>query len=118
MPYKFSHPCSVKDCPNLAQPGERFCEYHKKIWNRKYNRIKKREGINRAYWSSARWRKIRKKFLQEHPYCCKCGAKATEVDHIIPISKGGTDDKNNLQALCKSCHSRKTAKEGRWGRGY
>ena len=42
---------------------------------------------------------------------------ATEVDHIVPKSAGGTDAMDNLQALCKSCHSRKTAKEGRWGKG-
>lgn len=36
---------------------------------------------------------------------------ATEVDHIIPRSKGGTDIWENLQALCKSCHSKKTRRE-------
>jgi len=41
---------------------------------------------------------------------------ATEVDHIVPLRAGGTNDAENLQALCKSCHSRKTAiEDGRWG---
>lgn len=32
--------------------------------------------------------------------CCKCGSNAhLEIDHIIPISKGGTSDLNNLQTL-------------------
>ena len=42
---------------------------------------------------------------------------ATVADHIIP-HKGNLElfwDEGNLQALCKSCHDRKTAKEGRWG---
>ena len=40
------------------------------------------------------------------------------VDHIIP-HKGNLElfwDEDNLQALCKPCHDRKTAKEGRWGK--
>jgi len=31
-----------------------------------------------------------------------------EIDHIRPLSNGGTNDKSNLQALCKSCHRDKT----------
>jgi len=36
---------------------------------------------------------------------------ATEVDHIIPKAKGGTDDMSNLQAINKECHKKKTARE-------
>lgn len=43
---------------------------------------------------------------------------ATVVDHIIP-HEGNLElfwDENNIQSLCKSCHDRKTAGEGRWGK--
>src|SRR5262245_52949793 len=40
--------------------------------------------------------------------CQICGRKAPEVpleiDHIIPVSKGGTNDASNLQALCFDCN--------------
>ena len=34
-----------------------------------------------------------------------------DIDHRIPIANGGFNSLYNLQALCKSCHKRKTAKE-------
>ena len=35
----------------------------------------------------------------------------SDIDHIIPLKHGGTSDKSNLQALCVTCHRRKTALE-------
>lgn len=55
-----------------------------------------------------RWRLIRAAFLKAHP-ACACGAAATEADHRLPLRDGGTHAWSNLRALCKSCHSRKTA---------
>ncbi len=64
----------------------------------------------------AAWRKIRNAYLQANPYCASCGAEATDVDHIIARAQGGSDDPSNLQALCKRCHSSKTARfDGRYG---
>lgn len=43
--------------------------------------------------------------------CQQCGAFGHEVDHIIPVSQGGTNDDANLQALCSACHMAKTQAE-------
>ena len=34
---------------------------------------------------------------------------AVEMDHIVGIAKGGTDDDSNLQMLCLDCHADKSA---------
>jgi RNA-directed DNA polymerase len=35
-----------------------------------------------------------------------------EVDHILPLSKGGKDEHKNLQLLHRHCHDKKTANDG------
>ena len=40
--------------------------------------------------------------------CSYCGAKATEIDHIIPRAKGGTDSTYNLTPACRSCNEIKS----------
>ena len=43
--------------------------------------------------------------------CVKCGGKANlQLDHIIPVKKGGATTVNNLQLLCRSCNLAKGAK--------
>ena len=55
--------------------------------------------------SSNRWRKRRAIILKMHDYCCAyCGDEANTVDHVIPTSKGGTDDPMNLVAACNLCN--------------
>lgn len=40
--------------------------------------------------------------------CLNCGEKDNlQLDHIIPIVKGGLNKESNIQVLCKSCNSKK-----------
>lgn len=40
--------------------------------------------------------------------CSYCGAKAEEIDHIVPKSKGGTNSSYNLIPTCSSCNKKKS----------
>jgi 5-methylcytosine-specific restriction endonuclease McrA len=39
--------------------------------------------------------------------CAYCGGIPTQVDHILPLSRGGTDDQDNLAPACKRCNEEK-----------
>ena len=47
-------------------------------------------------------------FNRSNNKCVYCGAKATEIDHIIPRAKGGTNSTYNLVASCRSCNQMKS----------
>jgi 5-methylcytosine-specific restriction protein A len=78
-----------------------------------------KRGYDRA------WRRIRTAKLSRDPWCedpynVHAGqlVLAHEVDHIVPLVKGGTNAEENLQSLCRTCHQRKTNTEdgGGWKR--
>lgn len=52
--------------------------------------------------------------VREQNYKCNLclnpfGSSSFEVDHIIPLEQGGTNDMVNLQGLCNNCHIFKTS---------
>lgn len=70
-----------------------------------------------GFYSTPAWRRLRDWKLSANPMCELCRrlgrlTPACEVDHILPINSGGAPlDQDNLQSLCKTCHSRKTMAE-------
>ncbi|WP_301171043.1 HNH endonuclease [Brevibacillus nitrificans] len=123
MATRSKKPCSYPGCSALTT--DRYCEKHKQETSQQYNRDRG-SAAQRGY--DARWRKAREAFLRVHPLCIHClkdgkVMAATVVDHIKP-HKGNRIlfwDRSNWQALCASCHSKKTATEdggfGNSGRG-
>ena len=59
---------------------------------------------------------LRQQIIERDNYTCQvCGKKmfdgvGLQVDHIIPIAKGGKTIPSNLQVLCSKCNSRKGAR--------
>ena len=57
---------------------------------------------------------IRRATLSLNPLCIVCQkagriTAATQVDHIIALTNGGSDTQENRQGLCYECHRLKTA---------
>ena len=50
-------------------------------------------------------------YRRDHHRCCMCGIQSNhlEIDHKIPISKGGKSTYDNLQSLCHECNVKKGA---------
>lgn len=62
----------------------------------------------KPYLATADWKKRRLLVLKRDGYTCHyCGLDANSVDHVLPRSRGGTDDLDNLVACCSSCNSSK-----------
>lgn len=69
------------------------------------------------YYDTAHWRTLRADALRRNPTCPTpgCGAPTTMVDHRRARARGAPgptaeDVPSNLVALCRPCHSRKTAR--------
>lgn len=89
------------------------------------NRYNKLEAINfecpLSQYDSKNQRKLmtkalRKKIMQRDNYTCQiCGKYmpdevGLQIDHIIPISRGGKTIDSNLQVLCSKCNGKKSNK--------
>jgi len=77
----------------------------------------KHQGSRHARGYGSRWVKLRERILKRDRYLCQCpdcegGRKrvrvASEVDHIVPKAKGGTDAERNLRAVATDCHRKLT----------
>jgi 5-methylcytosine-specific restriction endonuclease McrA len=64
----------------------------------------------RRYYGGS-WRKTRAAILTRDSHRCHyCGGKATTIDHVLPLERGGTNDPANLVAACGRCNYSKQEK--------
>lgn len=71
--------------------------------------------------TSAQEKKFRDAVLRRDRNVCqvrgpRCTRVATQADHIVPWSEGGSNDPSNGQAVCQPCHDQKTQEEAQRGR--
>lgn len=97
-----------------VEKREDILAYKKKYGQRTEVRIRERirRGKRRArevnqlgYFPKDYWEILTGLFGER---CGKCGStKMLELDHVIPISKGGKHCISNAQILCRSCNTKK-----------
>lgn len=114
MAVKPLRPCRHPGCCELVSDG--YCETHKP------KRTDQRSEEAKAWrwmYATRKWREeLRPAQLLREPFCRECArrgrrTRATDVDHVVD-HKGDWArfcDEGNLESLCHSCHSRKTAAE-------
>ncbi|HOT60454.1 MAG TPA: HNH endonuclease signature motif containing protein [Spirochaetales bacterium] len=113
MPYKAKKPCAYPGCAKLATG--RYCEEHQKQETKRYNRYDRDPDSNKRYGRT--WKQIRAAFLSANPLCVMCKedgrlTPATLAHHKVKLTDGGTNDWENMMALCQECHSRLHAGQG------
>lgn len=76
-------------------------------------RIRRKVNIrkNGGFHSRAEWYNLK---AQCNWMCVSCGRAEPQIiltkDHIIAVSRGGSDNIENIQPLCRSCNSKKGTK--------
>lgn len=116
MPIAVPKPCT--QCGALVRDGTSRCPAHK---TRPGTFADRRRGSRHERGYGTAWDRTREHILvRDCGLCQPClrdglVTAASAVDHIVPKSRGGTDDPDNLQAICTACHRAKTATEARGG---
>lgn len=120
MPTAAPRPCARSGCARLVT-ANRYCVEHSRergfaaLTRQDFDR---RRGTRTARGYNNTWLKASKTFRLKHPLCKRCEEQgrltsAAVTDHVIPHYGDQTLfwDESNWQALCKSCHDAKTARE-------
>lgn len=59
---------------------------------------------------------LRARMFRDNPLCVLCASagktsEAVELDHIVALVNDGTNDPENMQGLCRTCHADKTRRD-------
>lgn len=98
-----------------AQNRERICSRVSKYRKNNPDKINALGHAARARKANAEGRFTESEWLaiiaRQRGKCASCGKKRKLTkDHIVPLSRGGSNFAFNIQGLCKSCNSSKNAK--------
>lgn len=110
--------------PATEEGKKKTSDWRKKNIDRvlEYNRKReiKKKGVKGSH-TLAQWNKLKKDYLNRCAHCFVSEKNLKGLypdsrfhkltrDHVVPISKGGTDYIHNIQPLCISCNAKKNNK--------
>ncbi len=98
----------VAVAPYIARWGDGNCGY---IINELLNALRE-EGHFSFYSESSKGKRrslgrvVRRKVHERDAYrCVSCGSfENLTIDHIVPLAKGGSNEEENLQTMCRQCN--------------
>ncbi|MGK5496380.1 HNH endonuclease [Streptomyces sp. URMC 125] len=94
--------CLVSGCTTKTTRDGR-CEAHQ--LRRPWQNVSARNRNRPRDWGTRRARVL----ARDRFTCQRCGSrKELEVDHIVPVARGGSWEDDNLWTLCRPCHRRKS----------
>lgn len=107
MPSKPKEQCAYPGCPNLTH--DTYCEEYQSLRHKQYDKFRRAPNHDKKYGNN--WRRIRALYVKQHLLCeryLKEGriTPVEEVHHIVPLSRGVTNQFSNLMSLCHSCHTK------------
>jgi 5-methylcytosine-specific restriction protein A len=89
--------CAYEGCPEVVV-GTPRCPAH---------------TVSNTQRTGSRARKVAARMKAEQPWCSSCGSPGTAanpltIDHIVPLSRGGTNARENKMVLCYRCNRLKS----------
>lgn len=79
---------------------------NKDLVNAATHRRRNKMSENGGHWTAEQWVDLKAQFAYHCLLCWRVEPDITlTVDHIVPVSLGGSNDIDNIQPLCKSCNS-------------
>lgn len=110
--------CNRPGCTNYISTSETYCEEHTNHNYKQYEKIRTSTAEGREYkrfYDSKDWKELRYQTLLNAGFICEICERneATIADHIIPtkVKWEMRLDPKNIQAVCVSCHNKKTVSD-------
>jgi 5-methylcytosine-specific restriction protein A len=104
------------DCNRLTRPGRSRCDLCNRVVRKRWSRQSVLNRQRRMRGAGGGAQRLRRTVnTQGGSSCMGCGSwhQATDIviDHVVPMSRHGTDLDDNVQPLCIACHRIKTRRE-------